>query len=119
MSKRRSLLASLAFASTVAGAQMAPESAPPRIDIVTYLNLDATRAAQVEAILEGAHERVKSARELIGRPTDDTSRATLHAAMRAIREDTDKRLATVLSAEELARLQAAMPKAANGPWKRM
>jgi hypothetical protein len=117
--QRRSLFASLILASTLAGAQLPPGSAPPRIDVAALLNLDASRAAQVDAILKSAHERMASARELAGHPTDDASRATLRAAMKAIREDTDRQLSAVLSAEEIAKLHEAMPKRPDGPWKRM
>jgi len=39
--------------------------------------------------------------------------------MKAIREDTDRQLSAVLSAEEIAKLHEAMPKRPDGPWKRM
>ena len=61
---------------------------------------------------------MQAARAQIGRPTDDTTRATLRAAMHAIRVDTDSQLATVLTAEELAKLQAALPKPSRpGEWR--
>lgn len=107
----RSMLAFLAFSSTVATAQspQPPRGAPPRVDIVALLNLDATRAQQVDAIMQAAHARMKTAHEQIGRPTDEATRSLMHTAMRAIREDTDHQLATVLTPEELDKLHAAMP----------
>jgi hypothetical protein len=112
MKSFRSLFASLAIASTSAAAQlMHPEGAPaPRVDIVALLSLDAARAQQVHAILQTTHERIAAARAQIGRPTDDTTRAVMHAAMQAIREDTDRQLASVLTPDELVKLHAAMPR---------
>ena len=62
-----------------------PDGPPPRPDL-SALNLDATRSAKVEAILAASREK-----------------------MRAVREDTDKQLATVLSADEMAKLKASRP----------
>ncbi|MEO5691788.1 MAG: hypothetical protein ABIQ72_01570 [Usitatibacter sp.] len=108
MKKLSPVIAALAFASSVATAQFAPTH-PPRVDVVKLLDLDATRAGKVEAILENSRERVMEARRQLGRPTDETTRATMHAAMAAIRTETDSLLAQVLTAEELAKLKAAMP----------
>ena len=63
---------------------------------------------RVEAILESARAKMRSARQQIGRPSDDTTRATMRAAMEAIRQDTDKQLATVLSADDIGKLNAAL-----------
>jgi len=110
MNTLRSIFAFLGFAATVAGAQMPPEaSSPPRPDVATMLSIDSERAQKVEAILQSAHVKVRAARESLGRPTDETTRAALHAAMEAIRIDTDQRLLTVLTAEELQRLREALP----------
>ena len=112
MTRLRLIFASLGLAASVAGAQMPPPNAgarAPRIDIVNLLGLDATRASQVETILNEAHEKIRSAHEQIGPPTDETTRATMHAAMEAIRSDTDAKLGSVLTAEEIAKLRAAMP----------
>ena len=51
----------------------------------------------------------RAANAQIGRPTDETTRATLHAAMKAIREDTDQQLAAVLTPQELETLMASLP----------
>jgi hypothetical protein len=104
----RSIFASITLASTTAMAQMPPE-APRRIDYAELLNIDTERAGQVEAIMKATHLRMREARAQIGKPTDDTTRSTMHAAMRAIREDADKQLATVLTPDELQKLRAAMP----------
>jgi hypothetical protein len=115
MPRFRSILASLAFTSTVAGAQTPPpDSAPRHVDVATLLDLDSTRAQQVDAILKAAHEKMRAARVQIGRPTDDTTRTMMRAAMDAIRVDTDQQLAAVLSADEMVKLHAALP----GPGKR-
>src|SRR5260221_13823135 len=90
MTTFRSVLAFLGFAATVAGAQMPPpqDAMRPRIDVAELLNLDASRASQVEAILQASRAKMRSAHELIGPPTDDTTRSTLPAALGAIRSDT-------------------------------
>ena len=88
----RRLLA-LLFAGAIATSVLAqrPDGPPPKHDIAALLNLDATRAAKVEAILAASREK-----------------------MRAVREDTDKQLATVLNADELAKLKASRPRP-HGP----
>jgi hypothetical protein len=111
----RSILASLAFTSTVAGAQTPPpDGAPHRVDVAALLNLDSDRAQQVDAILKAAREKMRAAHEQIGRPSDETTRTMMRAAMDAIRVNTDQQLATVLSAEEIVKLHEALP----GPGKR-
>jgi hypothetical protein len=116
----RSALAAVAFSSTLAGAQALPDRSPPRVDVVTLLQLDSRRAELVEAIFENAHERAAVAQRQIGTPSDDTTRATLFAAMYAIRLDADKQLEAVLTSEELAKLRAVIPPPAPGErkWKR-
>lgn len=111
MFRYRSILALLALTSTVAAAQSppTPRTLAPRVNIAALLDLDAQRAQQVDAIMQAAHARMKAAREQIGRPTDDSTRGLMHTAMQAIRQDTDRQLAAVLTAEELERLHAAMP----------
>jgi hypothetical protein len=108
MASFRRLLASFLFSSTAAVAQMPPPGAPP-VDIAVLLDLDATRADQVHAIMKVAHERIAEARRQIGRPSDDSSRVVMRAAMDAIHAETESALATVLSADELAKLHEAMP----------
>jgi len=83
----------LLFAGTVATTVLAqrPDGPSPRPDVAATLNLDAPRAAKVEAIMAASREK-----------------------MRAVREDTDKQLATVLTAEELAKLKASRPRP-HGP----
>ena len=97
----------VAFAAPEAGAQRPHHAPRPPAEAVALLNLDAQRAQQVAAILENTHARMEAARQQIGPPTDATSRSSMHAAMTAIREETDKQLAAVLTAEELAKLKAA------------
>ena len=103
------IITALALASTVATAQPIPGQGFNRIDVVKLLNLDQERGDKVEGILENAHERMRAARAQIGRPTDDATRATLHAAMKAIREDTDQQLAAVLTPQEMETLLASLP----------
>jgi hypothetical protein len=99
-----------AFASSVAMAQ-APTARErqPIAAVVAQLQLESGRAQQVTAILENSRLRARTARDQIGPPTDDSTRATLRAAMEAIHAETEKQLAAVLSAPELAKLKDAMP----------
>ena len=81
------ILAALLLTSTTAFAQHAggpPRDGPP--DIAKMLNLDATRAAKVDEILKVQRDK-----------------------MRALHEDTDKQLSTVLTPEEMAKLRQARP----------
>jgi hypothetical protein len=71
-------------------AQSDPRGPGQRVNITALLNLDATRAAQVDAILQAAQQKRV-------------------ATMDALRAETDAQLATVLTADELAKLQQAMP----------
>jgi hypothetical protein len=73
------------------------------------LNIDGDRAANVEAILMQAREKIRSAVEQVGPPNDEATRATLRAAMEAIRSDTDGKLAALLTPDELARLRSKLP----------
>jgi hypothetical protein len=111
MKTLRFLFASLGLAAGFAGAQMPPaeDSRPPRVDVVNLLGLDAARAAEVDAILLGAQQKVRTLREQLGPPSDESTRATFHAAMEAIRADTDAKLSGVLTSDEIARLHAALP----------
>ena len=104
----KALLAFFGIAAGMAVAQVSPiEDTRERNEETQGLTLDAGRAARVQAILDQAREKVRVAREQIGPPTDPATQATLNAAMEAIRSDTDQKLATVLTPEELAQLQAA------------
>lgn len=108
------ILAALALASAMATAQPLPGQGFNRVNIVKLLDLDDERGGKVESILENAHVAMRTARAQIGRPTDDTTRATLHAAMKAIREDTDRQLAAVLTADEMEKLMSSLPPPPNG-----
>lgn len=83
----RILSAFLLSATTLslANAQEPPRGGRPP-DIAKVLNLDAPRAAKVEAILKDQREK-----------------------MRALHEATDKQLATVLTADEMAKLKEMRP----------
>jgi hypothetical protein len=86
-------LLALLFAGAITTTVLAqrPDGPPPRPDL-SSLNLDATRSATGEAILAASREK-----------------------MRAAREDTDKQLATVLNADELAKLKQLMPRPPGPP----
>ena len=106
----RSATAALAFTSTLTSAQTPPvHGAVPAVDIVVLLDLDNTRASLVDSILENALQRIMAAREQIGPGTDAVTLTVMQAAMRAIRENTDRQLAAVLTPEELARLKEGVP----------
>jgi hypothetical protein len=104
----KNLLAPLMLASTLAGAQVPAIDRRPPVDVAALLGLDATRAAQVEAILATARARMRAAHREIGRPTDDTTRNAMHAAVDAINTQADQQLAAVLSSDELRKLHDAM-----------
>ena len=75
--------------------------------IVKILNLDATRAAQVTAIMTEQRAQGKALWEA---NKDNTDREARHAQMKALREATKARLATVLTPAELAQLKEVMMK---------
>ena len=75
--------------------------------IVKILNLDATRAAQVTAIMTEQRAQGKALWEANKGSTD---RDAKHAQMKALREATKARLATVLTPAEVAQLQEVMMK---------
>lgn len=78
--------------------------------IVKILNLDATRAAQVTAIMTEQRAQGRAMREANKGNPDAATREAKHAQMKALHEATKAKLATVLSSAELAQLRDAMPK---------
>ena len=110
MNAFKALFAFFGVAAGVAVAQMPPSESPrQRRDFAALLQLDAARAARVEAVFSLAAEKMRVAREQIGPAVDETTRLTLYAAMEAIRADTEEKLGAILTEEELARLLAALP----------
>jgi len=110
MKHLRHVAAAVAALAGLAQAQPArPPGPPPVAQILSGIGVDEARAQKVVLIFDASRQKAHAAREQIGRPTDDTTRATLRAAMEAIRADTDQKLSEVLSADELAKLKAAMP----------
>jgi hypothetical protein len=94
--KKSSLLA-LALAGSIGLTVTAyAQSAPPRRDPIAALNLDDARAQQVHAILQASREKRM-------------------AAMKSIQAETDAQLSTVLNADEMAKLKAAMPRPPVAP----
>jgi hypothetical protein len=76
--------------------------------IVQALNLDANRAAQVTAIMTDAQTQRRAVFESMqGKKGDAAAREAARAQMKAIGEGTKAKLATVLSADELAKLKEA------------
>src|SRR4051812_30888670 len=115
MKTLRHVAAAIAAMAGLAQAEPAPRPAPPPVaKILTEIGVDETRAHKVAAIFENSRERAHAARQQLGRPTDDTTRATMKAAMEAIRRDTDRQLAEVLTPDEMARLKQAMPPPPHG-----
>jgi hypothetical protein len=113
----KNFLAPIMLASTLASAQVPPDDRRPPVDVAALLGLDATRAAQVEAILATAQAKMRAARRDIGKPSDDTTRNAMHAAMQAIHQQTDQQLSAVLTPGELDKLHDAMR--ANRPPRRV
>jgi hypothetical protein len=87
-----------------------PDGPPPRIDVAKVLGIDAARTKKVEAILDASHEKRHALREQRDAAKDDASREAVRAKMEAIREDTRKQLAAVLTPEEMKKLHDALPK---------
>jgi uncharacterized Zn finger protein len=104
----KALFALFGLAAGVAVAQL-PEATDARQDVRALLHLDASRAARVEAILDTAREKIRVAREQIGPVNDEVTRLTMHAAMEAIRSDTDQKLGAILTEDELDLLHAYLP----------
>ena len=110
----RTVFAVATLASAMALAQAPQGHPPPRVDIAGLLNVDAAKAQQVQAILDDGRKQAHTLREQNGRPTDDASREKMHAAMEAIRQDTDKKLSAILTADQVAKLKASMPRPGPG-----
>lgn len=93
-----------------AGAGMGMHHQP--VDIAKILNLDAARAAQVNAIL--ADERTQRQALWEARKSaahDDASKQAFRDKMMALRESTKTKLTGVLTADELQKLRDGMQKA--------
>ena len=76
--------------------------------VVTLLNLDATRAAQVTTIMTEAQGQRRAVMESMkDKRGDATAREGAHAQMKAINEGTKGKLAQVLNADEMAKLKDA------------
>ncbi len=92
-----------AYAQPGIGAQHQPGDR-----IVRALNLDASRAAQVAAIMTEAQTQRRAVFDSMkGHRDDATARTAARAQMKAIGDGTKARLATVLSADEMAKLRDA------------
>ncbi len=103
---RRTTFIVAAFVSTIALAH----GRPPPPDIATLLNVDAAKASQVQAILDDGRKQMHALRESMGRPTDDASREKMHQAMQSIHQATDKKLSAILTPDQVAKLEASMPR---------
>lgn len=114
----KTTLAIALFAAASAGASFAQTPAPHAGHgmhqsgdrIVQILNLDATRAAQVTAIMTEQRAQGKAlweANKANAGNTDPAAREAKHAQMKALHQATQAKLATVLSADEMAKLKEA------------
>lgn len=102
----------VAVALVASGAALAQPGAglphQPGERIVKFLNLDATRAAQVTTIMTESHTQRRAVMESMkGKRGDAAAREAAHAQMKAIGEGTKGKLAQVLSADEMAKLKEA------------
>jgi Spy/CpxP family protein refolding chaperone len=96
----------VAAGAAFAGPGMGHGNHQPGERIVKALNLDATRAAQVTAIMTDAKtQRVALHESMKGKRGDPAAREAAHAQMRSIGEATKAKLATVLSVDEMAKLK--------------
>lgn len=99
----------IATALLAAGAAFAgPGMHQPGERIIKMLNLDATRAAQVTAIMTDAQTQRRAIWESMkDKRGDAAAREAAHTQMKSIGESTKAKLAQVLSADELAKLKEA------------
>ena len=114
----KSTLTFVAVALIATGAALAQPAAgmhhQPGERIVKFLNLDATRAAQVTTIMTESQTQRRTVMESMkGKRDDPAAREAAHAQMKAIGEGTKGKLAQVLSADEMAKLKEAR-KAVHG-----
>ena len=106
----KTTLAIALFAAAISGAAFADASHAgrgmhqPGDRIVKILNLDASRAAQVTNIMTEQRAQGKALWEANKGSTD---RDAKNAQMKALRDATQTKLATVLSADEMAKLKEA------------
>ena len=99
--------AGASFAQATAAPHAAHAMHQPGERIIKILNLDATRAAQVTAIMTEQRAQGKALWEAnIG----GTDRDAKRAQMKALHEATKAKLATVLTPAEVAQLKEAMMK---------
>lgn len=105
---KTSLIAAALMAAGAAFAQPGMGMHQPGERIVKFLNLDATRAAQVTAIMTDAQTQRRAVFESMkGKRGDPAAREAAHAQMKAIGDGTKARLAQVLTPDELAKLKEA------------
>ncbi len=105
---KTSLIAAALLATGAAFAQPAAGLHQPGERIVKFLNLDATRAAQVTAIMTDAQTQRRAVFESMkGKRGDPAAREAAHAQMKAIGDGTRAQLAQVLTADEQAKLKEA------------
>lgn len=105
------VLAPALLVSALAMAQPAgPGGPPPPMDIAKVLNLDAARAAQVEAVMKAARDQREALRAEMQAATTDEARLAVMKKMRAIQEDIKARMAAILTADELKKLEESRPK---------
>ena len=96
----------VAAGAAFAGPGMGHGNHQPGERIVKALNLDATRAAQVTAIMtEAKTQRQALFESMKGKRGDSAAREAAHAQMKAIGEGTKAKLAAVLTPEEQAKLK--------------
>ena len=108
----KSTLTFVAVALIASGAALAQPAAgmhhQPGERIVKFLNLDATRAAQVTTIMTESQTQRRTVMESMkGKRDDPAAREAARAQMKAIGEGTKGKLAQVLSADEMAKLKEA------------
>ncbi len=107
------MLAATALSSTLALAQDRPPPPPDGRgppDVAKLLNIDANRAEKVQAILRAAHEQRMALHKSAESGGQQTDRKTMREKLHALHEDTQKKLATVLTPDELKKLDAALPR---------
>jgi hypothetical protein len=96
-------LVPLVFAFTLphAQAQSPDHPPPPKIDFANALGIDAKKAQAVDKVLREQHEKRRAL---------DIERHAAREKKEALRRETDRKLAAILSADQLKKLHELMPR---------
>jgi hypothetical protein len=95
------LVTVLPFAQSQAQPQgQAPDGRPPRIDFASVLSLDARTAQAFEQVMREHREKRRAL---------DIDLEAMHARQEALRQETDQKLAKILTPEQLKKFNQLRP----------